>query len=275
VPDAPAPNSSHLTDSFSSGLPPRELAALVHLDQARRWARGECLSVDAYLEKHPALRADPEALLDLLCNEIILRQQHGDSPDLDDYLARFPEVAQTAEAEANTQKEAAQEAARQAQRQLANSQVLLADATWREGHARLAREHLDAVPADLRRWEWRYLKRVTTGGLFTLYGHSGPVLSVSFSPDGRRLATGSGDNTAKVWDARTGQELPTIQGHTGAIAGLCFSPDGKRLATASNDHTAKVWDIGTGRQLFTLLGHEGEVNTLATARRERHARQGG
>jgi WD40 repeat protein len=80
--------------------------------------------------------------------------------------------------------------------------------------------------------------------------HSGTVWGVCFSPDGTRLATASEDRTAKVWDARTGQELLTLKGHTGAVHCVCFSPDGTRLATASQDGTVKVWGlegVGLGR----------------------------
>jgi WD40 repeat protein len=63
---------------------------------------------------------------------------------------------------------------------------------------------------------------------------------VCSGPDGRRLAT-AGDFTAKVLDARAGQEALSLQGHTFAH-GVCFSPDGQRLAAALADGTAKVWD---------------------------------
>jgi WD40 repeat protein/tRNA A-37 threonylcarbamoyl transferase component Bud32 len=140
-------------------------------------------------------------------------------------------------------------------RALANSRVMLADAAWREGHGGLAQDRLDEVPDDLRRWEWHYLKRATAGGLFTFHGHTGQVNSVCYSPDGSRLATGSGDGTAKVWDARTGQQLLTLKGHTLPVTSVCFSPDGSRLATGSHDSTAKVWDARTGLELFPLKGH--------------------
>ena len=69
--------------------------------------------------------------------------------------------------------------------------------------------------------------------LLTLKGHSGTVYSVAFSPDGKRLATGSGDRTVKLWDAATGQELLTLKGHSDNVYSVAFSPDGKRLATGS------------------------------------------
>jgi WD40 repeat protein len=64
---------------------------------------------------------------------------------------------------------------------------------------------------------------------------------VAFSPNGTRLATGSWDNTAKVWDAGSGQELLTLRGHTDWVYGVAFSPGGKRLATSSRDNTVQVY----------------------------------
>jgi WD40 repeat protein len=76
----------------------------------------------------------------------------------------------------------------------------------------------------------------------SLQGHTGPVESVAFSPDGKRLASASKDGTVKVWDAATGQEILTLKGHTDQVLSVAFSPDGKRLASASADGTVKVWD---------------------------------
>src|SRR5947209_16743904 len=97
----------------------------------------------------------------------------------------------------------------------------------------------------------------------TLRGHSGPIRSVAFSPDGKRLATTSDDGTAKIWEAGSGQELLTLRGHSGSIRSVAFSPDGKRLATAGNDGTAKIWEAGSGQELQTLGGHSGPVRSVA------------
>ena len=85
-------------------------------------------------------------------------------------------------------------------------------------------------------------RRVTTGRrrsgtrrsgaeVLTLKGHTDAVNSASFSPDGSRVVTGSGDQTAKVWDAKSGAEVLTLKGHTGAVCSASFSPDGSRIVT--------------------------------------------
>ena len=79
--------------------------------------------------------------------------------------------------------------------------------------------------------------------------HNGPVNHVTFSPDGKILATGSDDDTARIWNAQTGQQL-AIMKHGGRVLSVVFSPDGTELATASADGTASIWDLEVNRQLF-------------------------
>jgi len=93
--------------------------------------------------------------------------------------------------------------------------------------------------------------------------HDAQVWSVTFSPDGKRIATASQDKTAKIWDAVTGQLLLTLTGHTDSVNGIVYSPDGKRIATTSEDHIAKVWDASTGEELLTFSGHTDWASRIA------------
>lgn len=93
--------------------------------------------------------------------------------------------------------------------------------------------------------------------------HSNYVLSAAFSKDGKAIVTAGWDRTARLWDAKSGQELRAFIGHTGEISSADFSPDGKMVVTASSDMTARLWDVTTGRQLRTLSGHSDWVFSAA------------
>jgi WD40 repeat protein len=82
------------------------------------------------------------------------------------------------------------------------------------------------------------------------------IMSLAFSPDGRRLASSTGGDT-KVWDVASGQELRTIKG-----TGMAFSPDGRRLASATREDTVMVWDAESGQELCTRKGHRDQVHNL-------------
>ena len=92
------------------------------------------------------------------------------------------------------------------------------------------------------------------------------MLSVAWSPDGKRLATGSVDQTAKVWDAASGREVLTLHAHNRPVTSVAWSPDGNQLATGSVDQTAKVWDATSGREVLTLRAHNKPVTSVAWSR---------
>ena len=73
-----------------------------------------------------------------------------------------------------------------------------------------------------------------------LEGHTHFVNSVAFSPDGSILASASYDNTVRLWNATTGQEVQTLKGHTGMVKAVAFSPDGSVLGSASRDVTVEL-----------------------------------
>ena len=88
-------------------------------------------------------------------------------------------------------------------------------------------------------------------------GHAMRVDGVSFSPDGRLLATGGKDNTVKLWEVESGRELRTLTGHTGWIKTVAFGAGGARLASASLDGAVFIWETATGRQLRSIEGGRG------------------
>ncbi len=93
-------------------------------------------------------------------------------------------------------------------------------------------------------------------------GHTGFIFDMDISPDGKFLATGSTDGTARIWDLSTGETVQILSAHTDAIDGIAFSPDGKSLATGSFDKTVRVWDAATGATLWVLAGHTAEVGDV-------------
>ncbi|MBD2339581.1 hypothetical protein H6G64_21645 [Calothrix sp. FACHB-156] len=97
----------------------------------------------------------------------------------------------------------------------------------------------------------------------TLVGHSKSVNALALTPDGKYVISGSDDNTLKVWNWQTGEELRTLNGHSSYVNALALTPDGKYVISGSLDSTLKVWNWQTGEELRTLNGHSKSVEALA------------
>ncbi|MCB4790354.1 MAG: protein kinase [Elusimicrobia bacterium] len=95
----------------------------------------------------------------------------------------------------------------------------------------------------------------------TLPGYS--VYSVSYSPDGKYIASGNEDASVNIWDIESGSLVRTLKGHTMAVLSVSYSPDGKYLASAGQDSTIKLWDAQTGTEVRTLVGHSESINTVS------------
>jgi len=172
--------------------------------------------------------------------------------------------ARAAEQEAKDQRQSAETARGEAEHNFYSASMNLAQVAWEKASIGRVREILEETRTSPHRgFEWYYWQRQTHLELRTLRGHEDSVLSVAFSPDGRRIVTGSEDNTAKVWDAETGRELLTLKGHADVVFSVAFSPDGRRIVTGSYDKTAKVWDAANSRELLTLNGHDGPIESVA------------
>lgn len=168
------------------------------------------------------------------------------------------EAARHSEALARQQEQAQRELA---ELRLAYSRIALADGAWQANHVSRAEQYLDLCQplkgrTDRRDWEWYYLKRLCQAHLHSRIIHRWPVFGLSFSPDGRLLATAAGSpgfsedaritpGEVRVWDAKTLELIAELPGHQGRACAAVFRPDGQQLASIALDGIVRLWDTAS------------------------------
>ena len=114
--------------------------------------------------------------------------------------------------------------------------------------------------AELRNFKKRITAASTSFAEHALGVPADTVMAVAFSPDGRFIISGGGeDDLLRLWNVATGEEVRSFSGHSGGIISIAFSPDGRFAASGATDNTIKLWEISTGQELRSLIGHANEV----------------
>ena len=181
--------------------------------------------------------------------------------------------------EALTAKQLAEQNAQAASRQeqlvkaeLARSEMLLyagqitrSQREWEDGDVAAAWMALSDCKPELRGWEYDYLSTLFTANQRTLGGHTQRVMGVAFTPDGRKLVSGSWDDTLKIWDVETGREVMTLDAHREGVESVDISPDGRLIASGGRDNAARIWELESGRELLAFRDHQGYVTSVKFA----------
>lgn len=91
------------------------------------------------------------------------------------------------------------------------------------------------------------------------------VLSVAFTPDGKRGVSAGSDHVVRLWDLASGTEIRTLTGHQGRVMSVAFSPDGSQIASCGldEDKTVRLWNTETGKEMLRLEGHTAGVESVA------------
>jgi eukaryotic-like serine/threonine-protein kinase len=252
-------------------------------DDLNRWLAGKPIlarpasiteRISKYVRRHPAV----SVLLGLLVLTMTTgsggvvwqwRQAVAARVDLAGALLRSKEN----EKEARENEKEARESENLARHLAYAAKLTLAGRDWQDANVTHVRRELDeTIPpqgkADLRGFEWYYLDRLTRSAGQTLTGHKRAILSVAYSPDGRRLASASDDQTVKIWDVTTGLAIHTLVVNQ-YVHAVAFHPGGARLASAGagpkgGAWTVTLWDVGTGQVIRTFpQGHAKTIHQLA------------
>jgi len=269
----------HSTPVNGTSIPPAprsgkfanpSLEALLE-EQRRLWRAGTPIPAAEYLAQQPALRAAAEDAATVIYQEFVLRQQHGETVDLAEYIDRFADY----ESELRQLHEADQFvnqlfAAPALPKRVGDYELLEElgrggmGIVYRARHQGLQRivalkmllAGELAATADIDRFgnEARAPAQLQHPGIVAIHNvgeHEGRHFFTMDFVEGQSLATAGEDATIRIWDGDEYRPALALKGHLGTIFAAAFSPDGSRLATAGKDGI-RLWDTTRGRELFTV-----------------------
>lgn len=163
-------------------------------------------------------------------------------------------LAEKNAAEAMSAQALAEKNLAEAQRSNYANQIALAQANIEHDNYTNARAILESCAEQFRHYEWNRLFLLCEIGTELFKGHRAGLDSVAFRRDGRQILTAGKDQTAKLWDARSGRVLLTLP-HEDRVVTAAFSPDGKKILTRTNDGIVSLWDAAAGKQALAFEEH--------------------
>ena len=110
-------------------------------------------------------------------------------------------------------------------------------------------------------WLWEMARADSAGK--PLSGHRGEVMSLAFSPDCKRVISGSRDTTVRFWDTETGTQMGKSLQFDDEVMSVAFSPNAEHIVAGLKDNTIRIWDVAGKREVGSLQGHDGMVYSVA------------
>ena len=121
--------------------------------------------------------------------------------------------------------------------------IAAANASLRLNEAAEAQRWLAAAPVKQRNWEWRYLNARSDNSIAAVKFADAAPDEAHYSPDGKMIIAAMPDNSIRLFDAESLQEIKRLSGHSNAVYAAKISPDGMRVVSCSRDTTIRVWNL--------------------------------